>query len=70
MRVGRPRPDRPFAAEAGADPGRLRVAVTTTPPLDAEVAPECAAAAEDAAALLTALAHDVEEATPPCDDGG
>src|SRR6476660_10600073 len=34
-----PPPDRPFAAEAGADPGRLRVAVTTTPPLDAEVAP-------------------------------
>ena len=64
-----PPPDRPFADGGRGDPGRLRVAVTTTPPLDAEVAPECVAAAEDAAALLTELGHDVEEATPPWDDG-
>ena len=64
-----PPPARPFAEEVGADPGRLRVAVTTTPPLDAAVAPECVAAAEDAAALLAELGHEVEEATPPWDDG-
>ena len=64
-----PPPERPFSEEVGADPGRLRVAVTTTPPLDAEVAPECAAAAEGAAALLTELGHEVEEATPPWGDG-
>ncbi|HZO61573.1 MAG TPA: amidase [Gaiellaceae bacterium] len=64
-----PPPERPFADEVGADPGRLRVAVTTTPPLiDAPVAPECAAAAGHAAALLAELGHEVEEATPPWGD--
>jgi amidase len=64
-----PPPERPFAEEVGADPGRLRVALTTTPPIDAEVAPECVAAAEDAAALLAGLGHSVEEKTPPWADG-
>ncbi len=58
-------PERPFAEEAGRDPGNLRVALTTAPPFDASVAPDCVAAAEDAAALLTELGHSVEEATPP-----
>ena len=62
-------PARPFAEEAGAEPGRLRVALTTTPPIDAPVAPECVAAAEDAAALLGGFGHEVEEATPPWSDG-
>jgi amidase len=60
-----PPPERPFAAEVGADPGRLRVALTTTPPIDAPVAPECAAAAGEAASLLEELGHSVDEATPP-----
>jgi amidase len=64
-----PPPERPFAEEVGADPGRLRVALTTTPPIDAEVAPECVAAAEATAALLTELGHSVEEETPPWADG-
>jgi amidase len=64
-----PPAERPFAEEVGAEPGRLRVALTTTPPIDAAVAPECSAAAEDAAALLTELGHEVEEATPPWADG-
>jgi amidase len=64
-----PPPERPFAAEIGADPGRLRVALTTTPPLlDAPVAPDCVAAAEDAARLLAELGHSVEEATPSWGD--
>jgi amidase len=54
----------PPADEPGSDPGRLRVAVTTSPPLDAPVAPECAAATDDAARLLAELGHSVEEATP------
>ena len=63
-----PPPERPFADEVGREPGRLRVAVTTTPPIDAPVAPECLAAVEDAAALLTELGHTVEEATPAWGD--
>jgi amidase len=64
-----PPPERPFVDEAGADPGRLRVAVTTTPPIEAAVAPECVAAAEDAASLLTEFGHEVEHATPPWSGG-
>ncbi len=59
-----PPPERPFATEVGVDPGRLRVAFTTEPPSEAEVDPSCRAAAEDAAALLASLGHEVEEAAP------
>ena len=59
-----PPPERPFAEEVGADPGRLRVAVTSAPPLDVPVHPDCAAALASAAALLEDLGHDVEQATP------
>ncbi|MGZ4352402.1 MAG: amidase [Gaiellaceae bacterium] len=58
-------PARPFLEEAGAAPGRLRVAWTIEPPVGAPVDPVCAAAARDAAELLESLGHDVEEATPP-----
>jgi len=59
-----PPPARPFAEAAVTAPRRLRVAVTTTPPTDAEVHADCRVAAEDAAALLAALGHDVEEGAP------
>jgi amidase len=61
-------PERPFVEEVGRDTGRLRVALTTTPALEVPVAPDCVAAAEDAAALLEELGHSVEEATPPWQD--
>ena len=60
-----PAPERSFVEEVGADPGRLRVALTVTPPLDAPVAAECASAAREAGTLLEELGHSVEEATPP-----
>jgi amidase len=60
-----PPPAEPFAATAGREPGRLRVAVTVTPPLDVPIEPARAAAARGAAALLESLGHDVEEADPP-----
>ncbi len=57
-------PGRPFAEEVGSDPGRLRIAFTTTPPIDVPVDPACVAAADAAARLLGELGHDVEEARP------
>ncbi len=59
-----PEPERPFAEEVGTDPGRLRIALTTVPPLDTEVDAACLDAARDAANLLASLGHEVEEAAP------
>jgi amidase len=54
---------RPYLAEVGAPPGRLRVALTKRPHLGTTpVHPDCAAAADDAAKLLADLGHHVEEA--------
>ena len=55
---------RPFAAEVGAPPGRLRIAVSTTPRSGRRADPAWAAAAERAAALLDGLGHAVEEGVP------
>ena len=60
-----PEPERPFLAEADIEPGRLRIAVTATPPTAVPVDPICARAAHEAAALLAELGHDVVEETPP-----
>ena len=60
-----PEPDRPFLTECDVEPGRLRIAVTTEPPVGVPVDDDCAAAARSAAALLEELGHDVHEATPP-----
>jgi amidase len=58
-------PARPFAAEVGVDPGRLRIGLRTRTPGDLSATdPDCAWAAEDAAALLTSLGHEVVEASP------
>ena len=65
-----PTPERPFADEPRTPPGRLRIAVTATPPLDASVHADCVAALQEAADLLTSLGHDVFEATPPWTGAG
>jgi amidase len=67
-RFALPRPERPFRKQVEEPPGRLRVAVTATPPADWPVDRICRAALEDAAALLLSLGHEVEEATPPWRD--
>jgi Asp-tRNA(Asn)/Glu-tRNA(Gln) amidotransferase A subunit family amidase len=62
-----PPPQRPFAEEVGADPGRLRVAFTTTSPTGNPMDPDCVAAVRKAAELLSELGHQVEEACPEVD---
>jgi amidase/6-aminohexanoate-cyclic-dimer hydrolase len=58
---------RPFADEAGADPGQLRIAVSADTPTGAPVDAECIAAMERAAALCADLGHQVVEAAPVYD---
>jgi amidase len=60
-----PPPERPFLDEVDSGPGRLRVALVTTPPIDVPVHPACARAAEEAAGLLVELGHEVDEADTP-----
>jgi Asp-tRNA(Asn)/Glu-tRNA(Gln) amidotransferase A subunit family amidase len=64
-----PPPARPFLDEVGRDPGRLRIALTTTA-FNGQVAdPECADAARAAGRLCASLGHVVEEAHPVIDTG-
>jgi len=58
-----PPPRRSYAAEVGAAPGRLRVALWTDGAL-----PETAAAAEATAQTLADIGHAVEDQAPPVDD--
>jgi amidase len=63
-----PEPERAFLAETELEPGRLRFAFTTRPPVDAPVDEECAGALLETVALLAELGHDVREAAPPWED--
>ncbi len=69
-----PEPDEPFAASAAREPRRLRIAMTTQSPLEAEgTAGEAGgqwirsarAPSHDAADLLRSLGHEVVEDAPP-----
>ena len=61
-----PPTDVPFAELVGRDPGRLRVGIALTAPLEGvEVEPVCEQAARDAATLIESLGHQVEEINPP-----
>jgi amidase len=59
-----PSPAQPFAESALEPPGRLRIAVSSTPPIDVPVDRVCVSAVADAAALLSDLGHRVEEGSP------
>ena len=60
-----PPPARTFAAEVGADPGRLRIGILAHVPGGATTLhPDCAAAAQETGKLLESLGHHVEVAHP------
>jgi amidase len=56
---------RPFAAEVGVDPGRLRIAFTARTPDGWLGHPDCVAALDDAVALCESLGHELVEADLP-----
>ena len=60
-----PPPARPFLQEVGANPGRLRIAFSTTTAMGIQLHPDCVAAVKDAAALCEDMGHEVFEASPP-----
>jgi amidase len=60
-----PPPAEPFASATATAPERLRIGVTSTPPIDTPVDGECVRAVEVAAGVLAGLGHEVVEATPP-----
>jgi len=62
-----PAPARPFLDEVAAEPGRLRVAFTTTPLLGTQVHADCVAGVAATAELLQSLGHEVVEACPHID---
>ncbi len=60
-----PPPAGRFAAEVGADPGRLRIAWTARTAGGAPGHPDCVAAVEDAAALCQELGHHIVDSQLP-----
>jgi amidase len=62
-----PAPERPYAAEVGSEPGRLRIGFTARDFGGRPVHPDCVAAVESTAALCEELGHHVEEAAPEID---
>ena len=63
-----PAPERPFAQEVGAKPGRLRIAFTTEAPTGVPVAQPCVDAVRNTAAVLADLGHEVFEGAPAWPD--
>jgi Asp-tRNA(Asn)/Glu-tRNA(Gln) amidotransferase A subunit family amidase len=62
-----PPPERPFLAEIGGNPGRLRIAFTRRTPNGAPVEAESLRALTEAAKLCADLGHHVEEVDPEID---
>ncbi len=60
-------PSRSFLSEVGADPGKLRIAVTSEPFLGGKPHADCIKALESTAKLCKELGHEVIEAIPQID---
>lgn len=58
---------RPFLDAVGTNRGPLRIGTSTSHPVGAEVHPDCIAATEHTAGLLSALGHVIESAAPKFD---
>ncbi|MEI6739352.1 MAG: amidase [Gemmatimonadaceae bacterium] len=58
---------RPFLDEVTTAPGRLRIAMTSTPFFGNHVHPDCVAAMQETGRLLVSLGHEVVEDTPALD---
>lgn len=58
------KPEQSFLAATQANPGKLRIAISTQSPIGSEVHPEAIKAVEHTAKLLTDLGHVVEFAEP------
>ncbi len=56
---------RPYAAEVGTDPGRLRLAFSARTASGTPAHPDCLAALDDAVRLCADLGHDLVEVDPP-----
>lgn len=56
-----PPPLRPYTEEVGADPGKLRIALSTETLIEQEADPEVVSAVKSAAKSLEDLGHEVEE---------
>ena len=61
-------PPRPFSAELGVDPGRLRIGLMDVAPRAGELHPDCELAARNAGKLLESLGHHVELSYPKAMD--
>lgn len=57
-------PIRPYVDEVGADPGTLRIGISTVMPGGEPVHPDCAAVASEVGVMLEKLGHHVESAAP------
>ena len=62
-----PRQERPFLDEVAADPGKLKIAVTSVTPNGAPVEAESLQALAEVAKLCTDLGHNIEEVNPKID---
>jgi amidase len=65
-----PPPSRPYVAELGVDPGRLRIGLLDTHPIGGELHADCVSAVRGAATLLEGLGHDVSLGHPPILEDG
>ncbi len=61
-----PAPQRPYIAEVGADPGRLRIGLLDVHPRGDFLHRDCVAAVRAAASMLEGLGHVVEPGWPTC----
>ena len=60
---------RPFLDEVGANPGKLRIAMSTTSAAGGPVHEDCIAAVRSTAALLAELGHEIIDGEPKLDHG-